>query len=158
MVSRCDLDCPSIGDGGLCPLRTAPSRTIRLILETIECMERDATREVRKILTQARDTKVAEDEAKATATENTCKLLLARENAVAAGHRADALLSERSTKLQVIRLVVSMVCAPISLLCCRLRPLWLIASGSCPIVWSAPSPRAFVEGWNRPCWPDGLSF
>lgn len=120
-------------------------------------MERDATREVRKILTQARDTKVAEDEAKATATENTCKLLLARENAVAAGHRADALLSERSTKLQVIRLVVSMVCAHLSPLLSTEAPLvdrlWELPD----CVESAPSPRAFVEGWNRP-WPDGLSL
>lgn len=39
------------------------------------------------------------DEAKAAATEKTRELLLARESVIAAGRRADALLSKRSAQL-----------------------------------------------------------
>lgn len=61
------------------------------------------------MLTQARDVKVMSDEAKAAATEKTRELLLARESVIAAGRRADALLSKRSAQLQEIRLVVGVV-------------------------------------------------
>jgi hypothetical protein len=61
------------------------------------------------LLTQARDVKVMSDEAKAAATEKTRELLLARESVIAAGRRADALLSKRSAQLLELSLVVGVV-------------------------------------------------
>jgi hypothetical protein len=49
------------------------------------------------------------DEAKAAATEKTRELLLARESVIAAGRRADALLSKRSAQLLELSLVVGVV-------------------------------------------------
>lgn len=50
------------------------------------------------------------DKVGVVAIEKTCKLLLACENAVTAGCRTDALLSERSSEHQELRLVASIVC------------------------------------------------
>ena len=61
------------------------------------------------MLTQAWDVKVMSDEAKAAATEKTRELLLARESVIAAGRRADALLSKRSAQLLELSLVVGVV-------------------------------------------------
>lgn len=50
------------------------------------------------------------------AIEKTRELLLTRKNAVATGHRADALLLKRSSKFQELRLVAGMVCVSTFLL------------------------------------------
>jgi hypothetical protein len=70
--------------------------------------------EIHKMLVQARDAKVAADEVRATTIEKMHELLLAYENVVAAGCRADTLVLERNSELQKLHLVASMVCAHLS--------------------------------------------
>jgi hypothetical protein len=66
------------------------------------------------MLVQMRDAKVATDDVRAATIEKTRELLLTYENVVAAGHRADTLVSERNSKLQELCLVAGMVCAHLS--------------------------------------------
>lgn len=59
-------------------------------------------------------------------SEKMRELLLARESAVTAENRADALLLEMSAELQELHLVVGMVCAHLSPPS-SIEALWLIA-------------------------------
>jgi hypothetical protein len=65
------------------------------------------------MLTQAWGAEVVADEARAATAEKIHELLLARENAIAAGRRANVLL-ENSIELQELCLAVGAACAYLS--------------------------------------------
>jgi hypothetical protein len=66
------------------------------------------------MLIQVQDAKAMANEERVAAIEKTHEFLLARENAIDAGHRADTLLSERSSELQELCPAASMVCVHLS--------------------------------------------